>query len=157
MDDKLLLVAFHDGVSSDLFIHKLYDQEPQTMAELVHSTQSCMNTEDAIIAKKRKRAKRMEANLPRHSEQSPWPRRPGREIRKIKTTGRQVHLQKKASITRPWTFHLIKCLCRSKTIHPWSGQRTWKEIPTSIIRTSIVIFVEIIGMTRTNVMTWSSK
>ena len=28
MDDKLLLVAFHNGVSSDLFIHKLYDQEP---------------------------------------------------------------------------------------------------------------------------------
>ena len=75
MDDKLLLVAFHDGVSSDLFIHKLYDQEPQTMAELVHSTQSCMNTEDAIIAKKRKRAKRMEANLPRHSEQGPCPKK----------------------------------------------------------------------------------
>ena len=37
MDDKLLLVAFHNGVSSDLFIHKLYDQEPQTMAELIHS------------------------------------------------------------------------------------------------------------------------
>ena len=28
MDDKLLLAAFHNGVSSDLFIHKLYDQEP---------------------------------------------------------------------------------------------------------------------------------
>jgi len=35
MDDKLWLAAFHNGVSSDLFIHKLYDQEPQTMAELV--------------------------------------------------------------------------------------------------------------------------
>ena len=37
MDDKLMLAAFHNGVSSDLFIHKLYDQELQTMAELVHS------------------------------------------------------------------------------------------------------------------------
>ena len=27
MDDKLLLAAFHNGVSLDLFIHKLYDQE----------------------------------------------------------------------------------------------------------------------------------
>ena len=36
MDDKLLLVAFHNGVSSDLFIHKLYDQELQTIAEIVH-------------------------------------------------------------------------------------------------------------------------
>ena len=38
MDDKLLLVAFHNGVNSSLFIHKLYEQEPQTMVELVHST-----------------------------------------------------------------------------------------------------------------------
>ena len=55
MDDRLLLVAFHNGVSSDLFIHKLYDQEPQIMAELIHSAQNSMNAEDAIIAKKRKR------------------------------------------------------------------------------------------------------
>ena len=32
------------------------------MAELVHSAQNFMNAEDAIIAKKRKRAERMEAN-----------------------------------------------------------------------------------------------
>ena len=37
MDDKLLLAAFHNGVNSDLFIHKLYEQEPQTMAKLIHS------------------------------------------------------------------------------------------------------------------------
>ena len=28
MDDKLLLATFHNGVSSNLFIHKLYEQEP---------------------------------------------------------------------------------------------------------------------------------
>ena len=55
MDDKLLLAAFHIGVHSDLFIHKLYEQEPQTMAELVHSAQNFMNAKDAIIAKNRKR------------------------------------------------------------------------------------------------------
>ena len=38
MDYKLLLATFHNGVNSDLFIHKLYEQEPQTMTELVHST-----------------------------------------------------------------------------------------------------------------------
>ena len=43
MDDKLLLVAFHNGVNSNLFIHKLYEQEPQTMAEFVHSAQNFMN------------------------------------------------------------------------------------------------------------------
>ena len=53
MDNKLLLVAFHNGVNSSLFIHKLYEQEPQTMVELVHSAQNFMNAEDAFIAKKR--------------------------------------------------------------------------------------------------------
>ena len=65
MDDKLLLATFHNGVNSSLFIHKLYEQEPQTMAELVHSAQNFMNAEDAIIAKKRKKAERVEADLPR--------------------------------------------------------------------------------------------
>ena len=54
-DDKLLLATFHNGFNSDLFIHKLYEQEPQTMAELVHSAQNFMNAEDAVIAKNRKR------------------------------------------------------------------------------------------------------
>ena len=31
MDDKLLLAAFHNGVNSDVFIHKLYEKEPQSM------------------------------------------------------------------------------------------------------------------------------
>ena len=64
MQDKLLLEAFHIGVSSDLFVHKLYDQEPQTMAELVHSAQSFMNAEVAIIAKK---ARTNESKPPRSS------------------------------------------------------------------------------------------
>jgi len=68
MDDKLLLAAFHNGVNSDLFIHRLYEQEPQTMAKLIHSSQNLMNAEDAIIAKKRKRAERMEADLSCHFE-----------------------------------------------------------------------------------------
>ena len=75
VDDKLLLAAFHNRVNSDLFIHKLYEKEPQSMAELVHSTQKIMNAEDAIIAKKRKRAERMEANPARHSEQGLYPKK----------------------------------------------------------------------------------
>ena len=62
VDDKLLLAAFHNRVNSDLFIHKLYEKEPQFMAELVHSTQNFMNVKDAIIAKKRKRSERIEGN-----------------------------------------------------------------------------------------------
>ena len=41
------------------------------MVELVHSAQNFMNAEDAIIAKKRKRAERMEADPLRHSDQGP--------------------------------------------------------------------------------------
>ena len=62
MEDKLLLAAFHNRVNSNLFIHKLYKQEPQTMAELVHLAQNFMNAKDTIIAKKRKRAERMETD-----------------------------------------------------------------------------------------------
>ena len=62
MDEKLLLAAFHNRVNSNLFIHKLYKQEPQTMAELVHLAQNFMNAKDTIIAKKRKRAERMETD-----------------------------------------------------------------------------------------------
>nr|POE66733.1 hypothetical protein CFP56_72951 [Quercus suber] len=75
MDDKLLLAAFHNGVNSDLFIHKLYKQEPQTMAKLIHSAQNFMNAKDAIITKKRKRAKRIEADLPRHPKKDPNPKK----------------------------------------------------------------------------------
>ena len=75
VDDKLLLAAFHNGINSDLFIHKLYEKEPQSIAELVHSAQNFMNAEDAIIAKKRKRAERMEANSMRHAEQGPCPKK----------------------------------------------------------------------------------
>ena len=75
MDDKLLLVAFHNGVNSDLFTHKLYKQEPQTVAELVYSAQNFMNAKDAIIAKNRKRVEWMEVGLPRHLEQGPRPKK----------------------------------------------------------------------------------
>ena len=75
VDDKLLLAAFHNGVNSDLFIHKLYEKEPQSMVELIHSAQNFMNAEDAIIAKKRKRAERMEANSVRNTDQGPHPKK----------------------------------------------------------------------------------
>ena len=82
VDDKLLLAAFHNGVNSDLFIHKLYEKESQSMAELVYSAQNFMNAEDAIIAKKRKRSKRIEGNPSHHSEQGPRPKKGWTEERK---------------------------------------------------------------------------
>ncbi|XP_065623652.1 uncharacterized protein LOC136064999 [Quercus suber] len=82
VDDKLLLAAFHNGVNSDLFIHKLYEKEPQSMAELVHSAQNFMNAKDDIIVKKRKRVERMEANPPRHPDQGPRPKKGRTEDKK---------------------------------------------------------------------------
>ena len=82
VDDKLLLAAFHNEINSDLFIHKLYEKEPQTMAELVHLAQKFINAEDAIIAKKRKRAERMEAHPARHSKQGPRPKKGRTEDKK---------------------------------------------------------------------------
>ena len=75
MDNRILLAAFYNGVTLDLFIHKLYDHEPQTMAELIHSTQSFMNTEDAIIAKKKKKSEWMETSYVYHPEQGPHPKK----------------------------------------------------------------------------------
>ena len=92
IDDKLLLAAFHNGINSDLFIHKLYEKEPQTMAELVHSAQNFMNAEDAIIAKKRKRAEMMEAHPARHSEQGPRPKK-GRTEDKKERDNRKTDLK----------------------------------------------------------------
>ena len=82
VDDKLLLAAFHNEVNSDLFIHKLYEKKPQSIAELVHSTQNFMNAEDAIIAKKRKRSERIEANPNRHFKQGSRPKKGRTEEKK---------------------------------------------------------------------------
>ena len=82
VDDKLLLAAFHNRVNSDLFIHKLYEKEPQFMAELVRSAQNFMNAEDVIIAKKRKIFERIEGNPNRHSDQGPRPKKGRTEERK---------------------------------------------------------------------------
>ena len=109
VDDKLLLVAFHNGVNSDLFIHKLYEKEPQPMAELVHSAQNFMNAEDAIIAKKRKRAERMEANPARHSEQGPRPKKGRTEDKKDRDNRKTGPPNKKSEL------YTLKCPIRSST------------------------------------------
>ena len=59
------------------------------MAEFVHSAQNFMNVEDAIIIKKRKRAKRMEANPTCHSEQ-------GSRLKKGRTEDKKDRDNKKA-------------------------------------------------------------
>ena len=45
------------------------------MAELIHSAQSFMNAEDAIIAKKKKKGEQLENGYIHHPEQGPHPKR----------------------------------------------------------------------------------
>ena len=87
MDDKILLVVFNNGVTSDLFIHKLYDQKPQMMAELIHSTLSFMNAKDTIIAKKKKKAKQVEAGYMHIQNKALIQRRPRWEKKETEMAG----------------------------------------------------------------------
>ena len=75
MDDKILLAAFYNGVTSDLFIHKLYDQEPQMMVKLIHSAQSSLNVVDVSIPKKKKKAEWVEIGYTHHPKQGPRDRK----------------------------------------------------------------------------------
>ena len=117
MDDKFLLVAFHNGVNSSFFIHKLYKQEPQTMAELVYSAQSFMNAEDAIIAKKRKRVERMEADLPRHPDQGPRPKKAKTGERKDRDNRKAGPSLGRSQHYTPLNAPLDQVLMKSRTTH----------------------------------------
>ena len=75
MDNKILLAAFYNKVSSNLFIHKPYDQDPQTMAELIHSAQFFMNAKGAIIVKKKKKGEQLENGYIHHSKQGLHPKK----------------------------------------------------------------------------------
>ncbi|XP_050249411.1 uncharacterized protein LOC126696755 [Quercus robur] len=74
------------------------------MAELVHSAQNFMNAEDAIIAKKRKRSERVDANPGRHLEQGLRPKKGWTEDRKdrdIKKPGSSARNQQYTSLNVP--------------------------------------------------------
>ena len=113
-----MLEAFHNGLSSDLFIHKLYDQEPQTMVELVHLAQSFMNAEDAIIAKKRKIAERMEADLPRHSKQGLRPKKARTREKKDRDNRKAGSSSGRSQHYTPLNVPLDQVLMQIKDDHP---------------------------------------
>ena len=92
MDDKILLATFYNRVSLDLFIHKLYDHESQTMAELIHSGQSFVNAEDTIIAKKKKKGERLDNGYVHHPEQGP-------RSKKAKVREKRDHDSKKTGLS----------------------------------------------------------
>ena len=127
MDDKLMLATFHNGVSSDLFIHKLYEQEPQTMAKLVHSTQSFMNAKDAIIAKKRKKAKWMEADF--SLERGPHPKKARIREKKDKDNRKAVSSSGRGQHYTPLNVPLDQVLMQIKDDTSLKWPEKMKEDP----------------------------
>ena len=81
MYDKILLAAFRNKVTSNIFIHELYDRKTQTIAELIHSTQSFMNVEDMITANGRKRLNKQIWSIHVIQNKDPVQRRLGWEKR----------------------------------------------------------------------------
>ena len=156
VDDKLLLAAFHNGVNFDLFIHKLYEKEPQSMVELVHSTQNFMNAEDAIIAKKRKRVERTKANPMRHVEQGPRLKMGRVEEKKDqdnKKAGPSAQNQQYTPLNAP----LEQVLMQIKDDPSLKWPEKIKGDPNKRIEISIVASIEIMGMIPMNVLTSSSR
>ena len=128
MDDKLLLAAFHNGVNSNLFIYKLYEKEPQSMAELIHLAQNFMNAEDAIIAKKRKRAERTKANPMRHAEQGPRPKK-GRVEEKKDRDNKKADLSARNQQYTPLNVPLEQVLMQIKDDPSLKWQEKMKGDP----------------------------
>ena len=83
------------------------------MAELGHLAQNFMNAEDAIIAKKRKRVERTEANLARHTEQGPYPKK-GRTEDKKDRDNRKIGPPARNQNYTPLNAPLDQVLMRSK-------------------------------------------
>ena len=58
VDDKILVVAFTNGLRKDKFLFSLYKNDPKIMSEVLYRATKYMNTEDALSARKEKPRKR---------------------------------------------------------------------------------------------------
>ena len=57
-DDKILVVAFTNGLRKGKFLFSLYKNDPKTMSEVLYRTTKYMNAEDTLLARKEKTKKR---------------------------------------------------------------------------------------------------
>ena len=110
-----------------------------------------------LLPRKRRRLKRVENGYVHHPKQGPHPKK-AKTGEKRDRDGRKVGSSSgRYSNYTPLIPHLTKYWCRSKTTHPWNGQRRWKEILANRKKASTVISTEIMDMTRMSAMTWSNK
>ena len=111
-----------------------------------------MNAEDAIIAKKRKRAERMEVHPTRHSEQAPRPKKGRTEDKKERDNRKTGPLGRDQNYT-PLNTLLDQVFMQIKDDPSLKWPEKMKGDPNSAIRINIVASTGTMGMTRTNVMT----
>ena len=57
-DDKILVVAFTNGLRNGKFLFSLYKNDPKTMSEMLYRATKYMNAEDALSAREEKPRKR---------------------------------------------------------------------------------------------------
>ena len=53
-DDKILAVAFTNGLWKGKFLLSLYKNDPKTMSEVLYRATKYMNVEDALLAREEK-------------------------------------------------------------------------------------------------------
>ena len=58
VDDKILVVAFTNGLRKGKFLFSLYKNDPKTMSEVLYRATKYMNEEDTLLAKEEKPRKR---------------------------------------------------------------------------------------------------
>ena len=57
-DNKILVVAFTNGLRKGKFLFSLYKNDPKTISELLYRATKYMNAEDALLAWEEKPKKR---------------------------------------------------------------------------------------------------
>ncbi|XP_065622853.1 uncharacterized protein LOC136064710 [Quercus suber] len=73
-DDKILVVAFTNGLRKGKFLFSLYKNDPKTMSEVLYRATKYMNTEDALQAREEKPRKRERQDEARRDQGSKRPR-----------------------------------------------------------------------------------
>ena len=58
VDDKILMVAFTNGLWKGKFLFSLYKNDPKTMSDILYRATKYMNAEDAVPAREEKPKKR---------------------------------------------------------------------------------------------------
>ena len=90
VDDKILVVAFTNGLQKGKFLFSLYKNDSNTMSEVLYRATKYMNAEHALLARKEKPKKRERLEDTRHDQGRKKPRSGDRQDeRRPKTPGRR--------------------------------------------------------------------